>query len=317
VNRELAALVKKVWKKREDILEASEGPLVSGEDGGMWLIYDMYNGQNTAALDGPIPWTEGLMFLSSLAASEDFTQTAPELQSGTYWAKKDLGWVLGVYQSAAAAANTPPQGRTREHNLAIDEARKVFIGFLHYRHDQGAATQRVYVNVKPIYRAPVFKHILTEVAFGPKRIDGISNVKLAGPMDGGRVDTVLIYLADEDGAAEALERLRTYQKGPGAMGRFYPAVPKLTSPVKGLVGVSRASEPAQVRVVQNSGGEFVASPKGQSFGSYRAYLLLDALKAATGESDYPLKVEKFFRAGGLDPDNPGVQGALTALPAKT
>lgn len=313
MHKDLKKLLGDVWKDKKGIMDKASN--YSREDfnpegnDAIWDIYARYNSSVEASC--PVPAKTWLPCLRELATLEDVIQIAPEIQSAD-WINLYIGGMADIYVSAATANATAPNLRGKLEQLAWEQGIVVASAFLHYRRHKRPCRERIYLNTKRETRATVFATLLAETFTGKGRVDGISNAKLAGPIDSNRADSILFYLEDGDDVQAVLDAISKFQKGRGGAGCFHSSVPKLTTPVKGLKGVSRAQEPPSYYIYfDREKKTWRGYQLNQSFGFYRSCLIFEALKEShesKDKADFFKNAEAFFRAGGIDPDKPSLQG---------
>lgn len=302
MHRDLDEWLNQVWDARDRLIRESlnqgyiRGRGASagmGHNEGAGLIYDMYNATtSTGSSSEDSHLTEMRRMLVLL---ENGTRMAPIVQSGDHMDQKTLGW------------------------MAIAELSELRSKFFHYAPGNSVVAQyRIYINCKPEVRGEVFKSILLDCGLAAVR--GVYSAKVSSPDDGGRVDTIVIYVASgfADAALDCVERYHT-----NARGHFGSALPKLVAPARGLQGVGTAMEPPGLRIV-STGGRFYQKSVAQSFGAYRSELIFMALERTRfsvppqsviqRKAAFKKRVEKYFRKAGIDPANPALQGAVDNLP---
>lgn len=172
-------------------------------------------------------------------------------------------------------------------------------------------TQRVYLNLKAQYATKVMAFIVNAVVVG---LPGIAEAKICGPAAvGERTDVVVIYSKGEVTTNAVLERLAEYQRLENQdryFQRFVGQTPLMTGQAHLLQGVSVGAEPrydpdelpAHIKQIQGIRGQ-------QSFGSFRARLIYQALQTVKKDRDkdfdsFKFWVIQYFIDAGLDPMNP-------------
>jgi type III HopA1-like effector protein len=312
VQADLLKWLEDVWSRRAELLAENQEPpnenqkstrsriiYIKGrgasagmeENEGVGRVYDMYNARDASGVASSDSSHLDAM-QRELTLLESAIQTPPEVQ-GKKFDYKTRGWMAGA--------------KTKELS---DK-------FFHYRKVQGAeSVYRIYINAVPSARGKVFNGILN--ACGMWKVNGLHNAKLSSPDDGGRRDSIVIYLATSKAAEDALACMLDYHKqNPG---EFNGALPKLVEPTTvgsyKMHGVGTAMEPPGIRLV-STGGEFYRRDVGQSFGAYRAELIFMALERTRlkvkdqteqqRKAAFMSRVEKYFRRAGIDPDRPALQ----------
>jgi hypothetical protein len=212
------------------------------------------------------------------------------------------------------------EGDEENPNMCVKTQESIIADFIHVRHKTNfgkALDQRIYLNLAGDGRGGHFAAVVDAVYDH----DGFRSAKVSCPGSAPRNDTALLYVADEKAVTFALDRLREFQKAKSAA--FLPGLPRLTSPVDGLTGVGRGMEPPKYVVIRE-GGTYYKKRSGMSFGLWRSALIFMALDRTywtrAGESDsqrrdgFKRRAAKYFRAAGIDPDNPSVQTNPDSLP---
>jgi HopA1 effector protein family len=308
MHPELTELLDWVWVNRDRILFTHERDR-RPSDKAINIIYGKYNDSLAAQLQAPLDTC--LKFLDTLAELENFIQLAPVVQLAKYGVPLYVGAMTDISVSLATAAKVEANKRTEVENICYEQGIETISSFLHYRQSKDPAVERIYLNVKSDSRAEVFAWLLRKIYVGGKRIPGITNAKLAGPEDGGRADSILIYLTDDKAVESALAVIAEYQTTCGK-GYFQANLPKLTKPIDGLQGVSRAQEPPQCYIRLGKSG-WEAVHKSQSFGGYRASLIFEALRTTYKKDSYTAfkkAVTSIFEVAGIDPEKPSSQARL-------
>ncbi len=309
MHQDLIDVLDEVWARRVEIM-AEAGDIYLGdiaadpdENDAIWMIYAIY----TAAEDrvAKIPHSTWLPFVESLARLQALTGATAELQSY----RKDIDNLDQVHRDAQRAYKTWKRIRTKNQVASIDLAKEAAGDFVHYRKTSAiACRERIYINAALVHRGEVFKEIVSRIW----NVVGFLNAKVDGPLGPqDRRDTIVIYLFDQAAVDEVVLIITDYQRTKAH--HFRDAVPVMTAAVPGLVGVSRGMEPPGIFLVQQ-GANFVGLRYNQSFGFYRASLIFRALRDAgtANEQGFLRKIREYFAAGGVDIDNPGLQGAVLA-----
>lgn len=209
---------------------------------------------------------------------------------------------------------------TKHRNLTIAACRSIQanrkLPFLAYR---------IYINMKldrdsalrvlqPILRG-VTSQKMASVA-------GIEAVKVAGPLND-TAEAVTLFYGSQSAMYDALDEIRPIAKRhPGV---FRPTVKPLTTPVRGLTGISIGVKPPEIKVVKRDGAFVAKKDKTQNFTKIRAELIFQALERtarptwATKESrswwynrsdfgTFKNRVERYFKKAGIDASRPGHRG---------
>lgn len=307
MQADLAKWLDDVWDRRDELLaESKKQGFIKGrgasagmsKNEGAGLIYDMYNARDASGTSSSDDSHLSAM-QRELVLLENAIKEPPEVQ-GLKFKKMPRGWM----------ANAKTSELSNE--------------FFHYRVKRGECAYRIYVNAVPAARGLVFRNILADQ--GLWQVPDLRNAKVSSPDDGGRVDTIVIYLATSTATEAALACIAAYHKK--EPGNFSGILPKLVEPASvadyKMHGVGTAMEPPGFTLV-STGGQFYQREKGQSFGAYRSELIFMALERTrlnvTGQSEQQRKiafknrVEKYFRRAGIDPDRPALQGAVEDLPS--
>jgi hypothetical protein len=230
---------------------------------------------------------------------------SPEIQHSRSWWYPPKGTIGRTLTESAVTFEC----RRAKKNVTISW-QHVSRAFIHFRKSRTHASKRTYLNVKAEHRGTAFLHMLPEVWTVP----GLSNAKVAGPDDRGRNDAILFYTTDGEAREQVLARIRPFVTQYAFM---FGQAPSMTAPVPDLIGVGVADEPPHENITR-VGGQWYVEEKSQSFGSYRARLIFMALDRTKferpGQSDkdrcnaFKRRVEKYFRAAGIDPDQSHLQG---------
>lgn len=308
---ELEALLKEIWGKRNNIMSKLskkrqyDDPLL---DDAIWEVYQLYNREDAGG--GAVVSTDEavLKFLNELAGMEDVIGRGPGVQIGNEIQQMPIGQLASMYRSAAQAASTQEAARSKVQIMNLAEALKLGGCFIHYKGFNNNAVDRIYINAARENRATVFGWLMFQM-ISAQPVAGFCSAKLAAPNDNGRADTILLYMNGEAAAQQAIALLQHYQNDMGFRGHFRAASPRLTTPVQGLIGVSRAQEPPPFYIYKDA-SDFKVEYCRQSFGCYRATLIVEALYCACNGTfnDFKVSVGGLFFAGGIDVNQPSLQG---------
>jgi hypothetical protein len=145
-----------------------------------------------------------------------------------------------------------------------------FIHVIHKTNYDKPMDQRLYLNLSADGRGAHFAAIVDSVYDH----EGFHSSKVSCPGSAPRNDTALLYLADKAAVNVAVDRLKAFQKS--HVGAFLPALPRLTEPVAGLVGVGYGMEPPSYAVIRQS-GNYYKLRAAMSFGWWRSALIFMAL----------------------------------------
>jgi hypothetical protein len=326
----LEGLLRKVW--------------VKGGIRDFWPIYDLYNkpeadAQNRLSRDSMI-YRKYLTELSEIERKNEcyiVVQGYPGFQYNyllSEW-KKALNQdyvippilvqhILDQYinpqrrqQGEKSLDSREPQAKIDARDFFSRYFPQAFFHFLPYipplKPDKRPAdvTQRVYLNLKAQYATKVMEFIVNAIVVG---LPGIAEAKICGPAAiGERTDVVVIYSKGEVTTNAVLERLAEYQRLENQdryFQRFVGQTPLMTGQAHLLNGVSVAAEPrydpeelpAHIKRIEGIKGQ-------QSFGSFRARLIYQALQTVKKERDqnfdsFKSWVIRFFIEARLDPMNP-------------
>jgi hypothetical protein len=331
VHNELEAWLDEVWQRRHEIIAASaksgfprgRGAAMGKDTGyglekyryrnlGINLVYQIYGRSEGGEGEPPDIKAATADMVSQLSSLETEIKTGAEVQCGAGWFYTQPGTIRQAWRRGRAPAQI------------VDEAKRALVdgelsrgllyrGFFHFRKKSGNTAFRLYGNLKPAARGRAFRQLVREAW----SIGGLTNAKLAGPDDGGRADSFLFYTETTDARDAIVEIIRAYQARSTA--EFAASLPKLVEPVNDLVGVGLADEPESLQIV-SSGGRYYQQRSPQSFGSYRAALIFMALDRTAWpkppQSDeqrqaaFKRRAARYFRAAGIDPDRPALQGAV-------
>jgi hypothetical protein len=185
--------------------------------------------------------------------------------------------------------------------------------FLHFKNPagaQGGTDQRIYMNLALNGRGRHFREIV-ELVYGHA---GFRSAKVILTDEDPRNDTALLYLAGQAAVDFALDAIARYQATHRTA--FRPALPKLTAAAGGLTGVGRGMEPPDFALIRRR-GNYYKRTGAMSFGYWRAALIFMALDRTIWQRDgqddsqrlkaFERRTLKYFRAAGIDPNNPSVQ----------
>lgn len=321
----LKELLKKVWAKRKGIRD-------------FWPIYDLYNkpeadAQNRLGKDRVIY----LNYLSELSEIERKNECKIVVQGyGRGFQYNDLlsEWkkcldkdyliptilvehILDLYinpqrrqQGLNLLDSRKPEAKIVTTDFFFENFPKDFFHFLPYNR-QVQCTQRVYLNLKAKYATKVMEFIVNSIVVG---LPGIYEAKICGPgAVGERTDVVVIYSKGQITTDAVLERLAEYQRLENQdryFQRFVGQTPLMTGQAHLLNGVSVGAEPtydpkelpAHIKRIEGIKEQ-------QSFGSFRARLIYQALKTVERARDQNFEsfeswVIRFFIDAGLEPMNP-------------
>lgn len=304
-----------VWSRRKAIFDGytQTGRAINAEPidshRGVGRVYRLY-----AAADGGGKGDGSTAavpdFLAAIAGLVEKRQAKCVIQSNGFWSVS-----VGELQRLAGGEEIVwrwQPANSDDSGMYLISQSVILNSFIHVRHatNFGQVDQRIYLNLGPRGRGAAFADIVNAVY----NIKGFCSAKASCPGGSDRNDTGLLYLTDETAVAAALRFLQTFQKDrPEA---FRPGLPRLTSPVEGLTGVGRGMEPPHYAVIRQ-GGNYYKLSSGMSFGLYRSALIFMALDRTywtrPGQNDaqrcaaFKRRAAKYFRAGGIDPDNPSVQ----------
>lgn len=309
MHAELEKWLDEVWTARDRLLAASKdqgfrkgrgASAGMSKNEGAGLVYDMYNARDVSTIaSSDESHLEAMR--TELDKLERAINTPPEVQ-GRDFEKMNLGWMATV---------------------DVDELSDEFF---HYRVSKANSVYRIYVNAVASARGLVFRSILAD--YGGWKVPNLQNAKVSSPDDGGRLDTIVLYLGSPAATKSMLECIAAYHSK--APSNFAGALPKLVEPASvgsnKLHGVGTTMEPPSFRLV-STGGKLYKRRVGQSFGAFRAELIFMALErtrlvvSGQSESDrkgaFKRRVEKYFRHVGIDPDRPALQNyeAGASLPS--
>jgi hypothetical protein len=312
-----------VWQKRNDIFKGftQNGRAIHAapalEHKGVGRIYSMYT-KGDAAGSGASGDSSGISeFLRDLAKIVEKRQARCLIQD-PHWHRVEADDLTFLANGGSLEFDLP--GDEDNPDICVKTKEAIISDFIHLRHKTNfdkAMDQRIYLNLAADGRGAHFAAIVDAVYDH----EGFRSSKVSCPGSAPRNDTALIYMADEAAVKFALERLNEFQKSKPAA--FLPGLPRLTSPVAGLTGVGRGMEPPKYVVIRQS-GKYYKKRSGMSFGLWRSALIFMALDRTywtrEGQSDsqrctaFKRRAAKYFRAAGIDPDNPSVQTNPDNLP---
>lgn len=326
MHSDLEKWLNEVWQKRNEIFKGftqtgraiHQQPIENHK--GVGRIYSMYTKGETAGAGTASGDSAGLpAFLLDVAKFVERRQAICEIQSRGLWPVSAEG-LINLANGKSLTWSWEPRDADDAGEFVISPESVVY-GFIHVRHKINYARkgidQRIYLNLAADGRGAHFTAIVDAVYDH----DGFRSSKVSCPGSPPRNDTALLYMAGEPAVKFAIDRLREFQKTvPGA---FLPGLPRLTNPVPGLIGVGRGMEPPPYAVIRQS-GEYYKLRSSMSFGWWRSALIFMALDrtywSREGQSDsqrcaaFKRRAAKYFRAAGIDPDNPSVQTNPDTLP---
>jgi hypothetical protein len=314
MHPDLKIWLAEAWAARDDIFEGLKKngrALLTGDISkhpGVRKVYGMYATPEVVAASSEVARiADGLGELVSLM---DSGQAACLIQAEA--------WVRVGSAGLTELAN----GQSLEYEARDEEGHLVprYISqesldweFLHFKNPagaQGGTDQRIYMNLALNGRGKHFREVV-ELVYGHA---GFRSAKVILTDEDPRNDTALLYLAGQASVDFALDKIGGYQSRNRAA--FRPALPRLTSAVGGLTGVGRGMEPPDFAVIRRRGTYYKRSGA-MSFGYWRAALIfmaLDRTKWQRGGQDdsqrlraFERRTLKYFRAAGIDPNNPSVQ----------
>lgn len=323
MHPDLDKWLNEVWKERTAIFQGftQNGRAIHAapvlDHRGVSRIYKMYT-KGDAAGSGASGDSAGIPeLLRDLSKLVDRRQAACVIQD-SHWhtvSADDLDHLAN-----GGAVEFDLQDDEEHPNICVKTSESIIADFIHIRHRTNfgkAMDQRIYLNLAGDGRGGHFAAIVDAVYDH----DGFRSAKVSCPGSAPRNDTALLYMADERAVTFALDRLRALQKATPAA--FLPGLPRLTSPVDGMTGVGRGMEPPKYVVVRE-GGRYYKKRSGMSFGLWRSALIFMALDRTywtrPGQNDsercdaFKRRAVKYFRAAGIDPDNPSVQTNPDNLP---
>jgi len=309
MHQDLEAWLDKVWTERDRIIAESptghsgRGVHLGDKNPAIWNVYRIYNSlEDGGGAIGSSDRASVADFIDELDKLEKHTGIDPVVQIGSDAADLTRGSLVMI-------KSNPITCETRDGKKIDLSLQRIGTCFVHFSKG-GPATHRIYLNILPAYLGGAFRRIYTLI--NDERT--LSSAKVTGPLARVRADSIVIYLTGRDGIKPVTEKIQTYHAKNKS--QFGAAVPRLTTPVKGMQGVSIGMEPPSITVVR-SGGSYYAAESAQSFGFYRASLIFMALDrtrfTAPGQGDtdraraFKRRAAKYFRAAGIDPDRPSEQ----------
>jgi len=317
MHPDLEKWLNEVWQKRDEIFKGftQNGRAIHQEPldnhKGVGRIYSMYAKGDAAAAGAS----------AGSAALPDFLRDIANLvekRQAICWIQDQHGHVVAaddLRKLATGVSLTFPVDRRNDDDpdICVISPESIVHKFTHVVHKTNSLKpmdQRIYLNLAEEGRGAHFAAIVDAVYDH----EGFHSSKVSCPGSAPRNDTALLYMANEAAVKFALEKLRQFQKNKPAA--FLPGLPRLTSPVPGLIGVGRGMEPPQYLVIRQSGQYYKKRSK-MSFGWWRSALIFMALDRTywtrEEQSDsqrcaaFKRRAAKYFRAAGIDPDNPSVQ----------
>ena len=316
MHRDLEAWLDLAWNKREEIFTgyAKNGRAILAEDvgkhRGVGRVYAMYNAPDAGL--GVVPArgdvAEALEEIVRLVTNK---QANCKIQSTQF-----VTCSVEELKLLAGGEEVTWELKDDEGEMELIRVSQATMkwDFIHIRHatqwESRGIDQRIYLNLALIGRGRNFRRIVEMVYDLP----GFRSAKVVLSDEDPRTDTALIYLAGEAAALAAIESLREFQRRHAAA--FRPALPRLTAPEAGLIGVGRAMEPPDFALIKR-GDTFYKRTSAMSFGWWRAALIFMALdrtkweRAGQGDAQrlrgFKRRAVKYFVAAGIDPDRPSVQ----------
>lgn len=201
----------------------------------------------------------------------------------------------------------------RQHD---DLARFMAGSFCHFRRNLAAASDRIYLRLKPRAGLTVMRHIIATMLLQPLVHPGLSNAKVAAPGGEDRADGIVMYLANPAAVTTALREIARFQALAGNRALFEQGSTRGTQAITefggtALVGVSTGAEPP-FDVVIHQGRRFYVD-QASSFGSFRAKLidfaLTQTLQAGGGKDRFVALALRYFSDAGIDPRQPHMHGS--------
>jgi len=318
MHSDLNLWLEKVWAERATVFSGfrqtgraiHQMPLESHS--GINRVYGMYTAgasdsggaSDSSAADMPT-------FLKNIAQLVEELSAKCIIQYGGKFVEASVGELRSLASGDSLFVDeAKPADELEVSRISPDSIRYGFIHVLHGTNSAKATSQRIYLNLAVKSRGLNFAEIVRAVYGHP----GFRSSKVAGQEGGPRNDSALLYLADEAAVKFALGAIASIQEAnPGA---FQAGLPRLTNPAPDLTGVGRGMEPPSYAVIRQ-GGKYYKMTSPMSFGLWRAALIFMALDRTywtrPGQSEdrrrmgFKRRAAKYFRAAGIDPDNPSVQ----------
>jgi len=188
-----------------------------------------------------------------------------------------------------------------------------FYHFLSSRFGTLRITKRIYIHGSSLANSMRILRACCGLLDHPS-CQGLMELKIAGPGCGARLDTIVVYLTDDQAVKSFLFLMKHLNLNPGW---FAHGVPKGVEEV--LPGVGLADEPPDIGLIQVIDFEDVSeedrlqNQEGQSFGSFLAKLMVIAMKDCHSEVAFLTNLLNLFRLCNIDPANPHIHGGRQML----
>ncbi len=301
LSSSLLKLAAEVWDKRGSIEHRDD-------------IYDLYNGieptnfSTYARMHGLTGFFRGILFLGIEMNTDIFLQdfqTVP-LEYLVTARENYVGMHLPIVNAVVKirlAECAKRHGLSNEDYL-VDRMSMSF--FCLTANIRCSVTHRVYLNVNNSSNKDlksslhILNYVIREIMY---KINGVDSAKITAV---NRVDSMIIYTSSIDVSNKVIAKIQEYQNKNGVSG-FNPEIPMMTEAQ--MYGVATASESPDITIIN---GQLLPSILRQSFGSLRADLIYDALKNATGCSDFYELIVKYFREAGVDAKQPAIHFAFNS-----
>lgn len=188
-----------------------------------------------------------------------------------------------------------------------------FFHFLSGRFNPATITKRIYIHCSSVANSLRVLRNCCGLLDHPS-CQGLMEMKIAGPGCGGRLDTIVVYLADDSAVKSFLFLMQHLPIPPDC---FAAGVPMGIKEVKPGVGV--ADEPPNVGLIQPISFENVSAEdrlenqEAQSFGSFLAKLIVIAMEGTQNETEFLSNLIELFKLAGIDPADPHIHAGRQRL----
>ena len=290
MSTQLAKFLETCWAFRNNVnLQDSEGKLD---------LYLLYCGRVHEQQDRPDEWTHGA------------TQSIPRFFEGLASIGSGYEIMIQPYGILGEVLEDTEFDRDGDGRLMIarilNRARRspdlwgpvlwdLAMSFVHFIRNGAPAMRRVYLNVRPACRVQVCKFLATELL----DISEAGRFKVLGPLQKG-YDTIVIYVANDDGVLKVLKSVAEYQTSFAAYFDF-PVI-NIAKPAKhhgkALRGVAVATEPGDFQTIAP------IHKRNPSFGDFWERLLLPFLADSKTETMFFQNALATMKKLGINPMYP-------------
>jgi hypothetical protein len=294
-------------------------------------IYDLYSGPTTATGYDPVRDRDELLeFLSAIVRFRDTCclHGGIEIQVQGYGNSLLLAnFVPHMAQGVGVPAQFLPACKVlcddRQipvplTDLEMDELLEEdlwtnFYHFLSSGYNPSAIKRRIYIHCNGVESSLHVMSVCCGFLDHPS-CRGLEAIKVAGPGCGGRLDTIVVYLTDDNAVKGFLD---LYQLMHLPTSYLASGVPIGVKEVKTGIGI--ADEPPDIGLLDRISFEGVneadrlQNREQQSFGSFLAKLMVIAMKNAGDETQFLSNLIQLFHIAHIDPANPHVHAGRRVL----